>query len=67
MTMPTTTAVYLTAVVVVFALFGIVLAWGEYRTRNLVHNVRPGGTGGTKSTTAPAASDNVATRMREIA
>jgi lipopolysaccharide export LptBFGC system permease protein LptF len=57
--MPTTTVVYLIVVIVVFALFGIVLAWGEYRTRNLIHNTRPVGD---KSATAPAPPDKAAAR-----
>jgi hypothetical protein len=33
--MPITTVIILSAIVAVFALFGVVLAWGETQTRNL--------------------------------
>ena len=33
--MPITTIIILSAIVAVFALFGVVLAWGEMQTRNL--------------------------------
>jgi hypothetical protein len=33
--MPLTTALVVTGIVTVFALFGIVLAWGDRQTRNL--------------------------------
>ena len=33
--MPITTVIILSAIVAVFALFGVVLAWGEMQTRNL--------------------------------
>lgn len=41
--------VCLTAIVAAFVLFGVVLAWGDYQTRNITHAPRaakgaPGGT-----------------------
>jgi hypothetical protein len=33
--MPITTIIVLSAIVAIFALFGVVLAWGEMQTRNL--------------------------------
>ena len=33
--MPFTTALIVTGIVAAFALFGIVLAWGDHQTRNL--------------------------------
>jgi uncharacterized membrane protein YozB (DUF420 family) len=33
--MPITTVIILSAIVAVFALFGVVLAWGEMQTRHL--------------------------------
>jgi len=38
--MPVTDALFLSAVVVAFVFFGVVLAWGEYQTRHLHPSVR---------------------------
>jgi hypothetical protein len=39
--MPIIDAVILTAIVAAFVAFGVVLAWGEHRTRNIRPIVRP--------------------------
>jgi hypothetical protein len=65
--MPITTAVILAAIVAVFMLFALVLAWGEYRTRHLARNMRPS-EAADRSTAAPAAANKGApTRVREMA
>jgi hypothetical protein len=40
--MPTTDALIISAIVLMFIIFGVVLAWGEYQTRNLQRPVRQG-------------------------
>ncbi len=39
--MPVTDAAVLTAIVAAFVAFGVVLAWGEYQTRNIRPVIRP--------------------------
>ena len=40
--MPMTSIFILIAIVAAFAVFGIVLAWGEYQTRHLVRELKQG-------------------------
>ena len=39
--MPITDIVVLVTIIVAFAVFGLVLAWGDYQTRKPVRHVRP--------------------------
>ena len=65
--MPMTSIIILTTIISAFAIFGIVLAWGEHQTRNLVRMPRLQGPESPR-TTAPASSgvDATADRSRQF-
>ena len=50
----------LSAIVAAFVLFAVVLAWGDYQTRDIVHPIRG-------QASAPSDTDAGVQRLREIA
>jgi hypothetical protein len=59
--MPMTDALILTAIVAAFVAFGVVLAWGQYQTRNSRPIIRPSVAkiGGNRSPTQPPLVNSV--------
>jgi multisubunit Na+/H+ antiporter MnhC subunit len=67
--MPITDALVLTAIVTAFVAFGVVLAWGEHRTRNIRPIIHPSvaKTDSNRSPTRPTLVNATANKKLEAA